>query len=191
MLRRIYSLPLFWAFVLAVVFIIGYAVLNVLYNKSKWLKVLSFFGFALSIWGILYITIFKREAGIYSVELTPFYSFIMVKKQPEMYRTVFMNWLLYVPLGVFTPYLLFKKHKKTNVIITVLLAFILSVVVERIQFVYSLGMAEADDVIFNILGAFFGVLGYCLSGYLIKKSENIKNKFLIWFGRIKSKRQVK
>lgn len=96
-----------------------------------------------------------------------------------------------VPLGVFMPYLLFEKHKKTSVVITVLLAFILSVVVERTQYVYLLGRTETDDIIFNILGACFGLLGYCFLGYFAKELENIKNKFSIWFRQIKSKQQVK
>ena len=177
MLQQIYAMPLFSAFILAVTFISIYAVLNALYSKSKWLKAISVIGFLVSLFGILYISVLSRGVGTFSVELRPFYSFVMAKKQPEMYRTVFMNVLLYVPFGVFLSYSISRKHKVISVIITVISALIISVCVEAIQYSYSLGRCEIDDVIFNTLGALWGALGICLFGYLTKELENMKNNF--------------
>lgn len=162
MLTKIYALPLFTAFVLAVFFIGAYAVINALYSKSKLLKVISVIGFLLSVLGIIYITVLSREVGIFSLELRPFYSFVTAKELPEMYRTVFMNVFLYVPFGVFLSYTISRKHKAMSVIITVISALIISVCVEAMQYVYSLGRCEIDDIILNTLGACCGALGLCL-----------------------------
>ena len=175
MLTKIYALPLFTAFVLAVVFIGAYAVINALYSKSKWLKAISVIGFLVSLFGILYISVLSRGVGTFSLELRPFYSFVTAKELPEMYRTVFMNVLLYVPFGVFLSYTISRKHKAISVIITVISALIVSVCVEAMQYVYSLGRCEIDDIIFNTLGALWGALGICLFGYLTKELENMKN----------------
>ena len=175
MLKQIYAMPLFSAFILAVTFISIYAALNALYSKLKWLKAISVIGFLVSLFGIFYITVLSRAVGTFSLELRPFYSFVMAKTQPEMYRTVFMNVLLYVPFGVFLSYTISRKHKAMSVIITVISALIISVCVEAMQYVYSLGRCEIDDVIFNTLGALWGALGICLFGYLTKELENMKN----------------
>ncbi|MBR5223437.1 MAG: nucleotidyltransferase family protein, partial [Clostridia bacterium] len=175
MLKQIYAMPLFSAFILAVTFISIYAVINALYSKSKWLKAISVSGFLVSLFGIFYITVLSREVGNFSLELRPFYSFVMANEQPEMYRTVFMNVLLYVPFGVFLSYSISRKHKAISVIITVISALIVSVCVEAMQYLYSLGRCEIDDVIFNTLGALWGALGICLFGYLTKELENMKN----------------
>ncbi len=175
MLTKIYALPLFVAFILAVIFISFYAVINALHSKSKWVKVISIIGVMLSITSIFYITVYKRDIGDFALELRPFYSFVMAKIQPEMYRTVFMNALLYVPFGVFMAFSISRKHKVISVIITVFSAFILSLCVETIQYKYSLGRCETDDVIFNTLGALWGALGLFFFGYLTKELENMKN----------------
>ena len=175
MLKQIYAMPLFSAFILAVTFISIYAVINALYSKSKWLKAISVSGFLVSLFGIFYITVLSREVGNFSLELRPFYSFVMANEQPEMYRTVFMNVLLYVPFGVFLSYSISRKHKAISVIITVISALIVSVCVEAMQYLYSLGRCEIDDIIFNTLGALLSALGICLFGYLTKELENMKN----------------
>ena len=80
-----------------------------------------------------------------------------------------MNSLLYVPFGTFLPYLLSSKYKKSNLVITVLLSLAISIIIEGLQYFYSIGLCETDDVIFNTFGAFVGTFGYLLFGYLIKK----------------------
>lgn len=169
MFTKIYCQDLFILFFLAAIFVIAYAVLNVVFKNFKILRAIGFAGATISLLGILSFTVFGREVAAYNIELRPFYSFIMAKIEPEYYRTLFMNSLLYVPFGTFLPYLLSKKYKKSNLIIAVLLSLAISITIESLQYFYSIGLCETDDVIFNTFGAFVGTLGYLLFGYLIKK----------------------
>ncbi len=87
-----------------------------------------------------------------------------------------MNAVLFMPIGMTTPYLLSNHYKKRNILITVLSACMLSIVIEFTQYYFSIGRCETDDVIFNTLGAFIGASGYWLYGYLIKESDKMENK---------------
>ena len=169
MFTKIYCQDLFLLFILTAIFIIVYAVLNVIFNNSKILRAVGFAALVISLLGILSPTIFNREVATYNIELRPFYSFVMAKIYPEYYRTVFMNCLLFVPFGTFLPYLLSSKYKRSNVAVTVLISFAISTIIEGLQYLCSIGVCETDDVIFNTLGAFFGALGYLIFGHLTKE----------------------
>lgn len=174
MFKYIYARPLFSTFLLAVVCVIAYAFLNALFKDRKWIKFLSLFGVILSVFVVINMTVFSRGGGEYPLVLKPFYSFSLAKTQPEMYRSVFMNWLLYVPLGMFLPYVLFRNNKVLNLIITGFAGFALSFLAEYLQYTLSLGRCETDDVIFNTLGAISGSLGYLLCEYLVRKENKMK-----------------
>lgn len=171
MFTKIYCQDLFLLFFLAAIFVIAYAVLNVVFKNFKIIRAIGFAGATISLLGILSFAVFGREVASYDVKLTPFYSFVMAKTYPEYYRTVFMNCLLYVPFGTFLPYLLSREHKKSNVIVTVLLSLIISSIIESLQYFCSIGVYEVDDIIFNTLGGFLGTLGYLFFDYLRKKSK--------------------
>ena len=174
MIHWIYARPLFPFFVSLVVFTILYAFLNLIFSSKKWIKVFNFLLFVLSVLAILRLTVFSRNGNVIALELRPFYSFVEAQKQPEMYRSVLMNWALYLPFGIALPYVLSKSFKKINVLFTVLSAFVLSVFVEWLQFYFSLGRSETDDVIFNTLGAVTGACGYLLYGFLKGKETKMK-----------------
>lgn len=171
MFTKIYCQDLFLLFILTAVFIITYAVLNVIFNNSKIFRAIGFVALVISLLGILSPTIFNREVATDNIELRPFYSFVMAKIYPEYYRTVFMNCLLFVPFGTFLPYLLSSKYKRSNVAVTVLISFAISTIIEGLQYLCSIGVCETDDVIFNTLGAFIGALGYLIFGYLAKEGK--------------------
>ena len=171
MFTKIYCQDLFLLFFLAAIFVIAYAVFNVVFKNFKILRAIGFVGATISLLGILSFTVFGRKVGTYNIELRPFYSFIMAKMYPEYYRTVFMNSLLFVPFGTFLPYLLSSKYKKSNVAVTVLISFSISIIIEGLQYLCSIGVCEIDDVIMNTLGAFIGALGYLLFGHLTKERK--------------------
>lgn len=166
MFTKIYCQDLFLLFFLAAIFVIAYAVFNVVFKNFKILRAIGFVGATISLFGILSFTVFGREVATYNIELRPFYSFVMAKIYPEYYRTVFMNSLLFVPFGTFLPYLLSSKYKKSNVAVTVLISFAISIIIESLQYLCSIGVCETDDVIFNTVGAFVGTLGYLLFEHL-------------------------
>lgn len=127
--------------------------------------------FLISIICILLRTVFLRSTLIDEVVLQPFITFVLAQQQPELYRSFFMNALLFVPLGISMPYCLSKKPYKRNIFITIGLACVLSAVIEFLQYYYHLGRCETDDVIANTLGAAIGTLSYLLYMKILKNQE--------------------
>ena len=83
-----------------------------------------------------------------------------------------MNVFLFFPLGMACANAFSDKMKmRRRVILTVAIGFALSTAVEYIQYRFSLGMAETDDVICNTLGAFVGSLSVILADFLGKHKK--------------------
>lgn len=169
MLKLFYSLPLSYVIVgtLFVLFIWSLFFYKFSYRKygncvhtnNFWLMVRAIL-LVFSIFLIFFTTIFTRNTGeISKLVLQPFYSFVVAKKQPEMYRSMIMNIVLFLPVGMsFATILPLKLKTKTRIIITSLLGLLLSALVESIQYFCALGEAWTDDVICNVIGAFCGSL---------------------------------
>ena len=111
----------------------------------------------LSIAAVLYLTILDRSVGSYEVVLRPFALLKRARKQREFYRAMLMNVFLFFPLGLTLSNVLPQKWSRWGrVALTTLFGCLLSVGVEYMQYHFSLGMAETDDVICNTLGTFLG-----------------------------------
>lgn len=99
--------------------------------------------------------------------LVPFASYLAVRNGGpiELYRANFMNGVLFYPLGLLGCEILFKQRNNIRkiLLITVLLT-LCSIGIEYIQYRYSLGQAETDDVIHNMLGAFLGGTAWIILG---------------------------
>ena len=77
----------------------------------------------------------------------------------EIFRSLFLNVLLFEPMGAALVHLLPDKWSwRVRIMTTVLIGLAASLTIEYCQFRYSLGNAEADDVICNTLGALIGAL---------------------------------
>lgn len=110
----------------------------------------------LGIWfmGILWATL-ARESGQRQTVLIPFYNlYLGATENPEMFRTMYMNVLLFLPGGFLLGLLDGKGRVKRYAGILILT----SVMIELLQFWFCLGRAEVDDVICNGLGAILGIL---------------------------------
>ena len=117
---------------------------------------------------ILYMTVSSRNSGENEVFLVPFHAFREARVQKEMYRSMLMNVLLFVPAGLSLPYVIRhfpggsvseKRKDRRAAIITVILLLFFSILIEWLQYRYALGRVETDDVLCNTLGACFGVCG--------------------------------
>jgi glycopeptide antibiotics resistance protein len=117
---------------------------------------------------IIYCTLYGRKAvGNRMVELRPLYSLVNAKNQPEFYRTLIMNILLFLPFGLTFPFTLPQKVKN-KVGVTIGVATVISTMIEFVQFCFCLGLCETDDVIMNTLGAAFGAVSYVIQDSWIK-----------------------
>ena len=112
---------------------------------------------------ILYWTIGKRNPAENGVSLIPFHSFIAARTQPEMYREVIANILLFIPVGLSMPYSLPRRFSRHPIRSTILFAAVLSFLIEVLQLVFGLGLCETDDVITNTAGAAFGSISFVFS----------------------------
>ena len=125
---------------------------------------------------ILYATILTRSEGSTGLILTPFAAFIAAQQQPELYREMLMNVFLFFPLGLTLSNALPQKwHRWVRIALATLVGCILSAGIEYTQYRYALGMAEADDVICNTLGAFIGSTSLLIVHAIEKSRERVRH----------------
>lgn len=128
--------------------------------REKVRKVISVIGTIMSVALIISFTMLVRDIGtVHKLCLVPFSTFEKAKIQPELYRAMFMNVLLFVPLGLSLTYALPKKCKH-KILLTLLVGIVISLAVEAFQLIFALGECETDDVIMNVLGVVIGVMSY-------------------------------
>lgn len=150
-------------------YIIWLTIMILLKHKSR--RVLGCIGLVLSIVLIVLFTIHGRAIGDkQELCLIPFATFINAKTLPELYRTMYMNMLLFLPLGLSLPFALPDKFKHKS-LITVCAGFVFSVVLEVLQYILSIGKCETDDVIMNTLGVGIGATAYSIISKLNKYEE--------------------
>lgn len=110
---------------------------------------------------IVHSTLLNRVSGARSgVVSLPFQQFIAsIRDNREILRSLLLNILLFCPFGAAFVNL-FSQHKPSasRVSFACILGMLLSLLIEWIQYHFSLGNAEADDVICNTLGTFIGAL---------------------------------
>lgn len=118
--------------------------------------------FALWLGAILYTTLLSREPGSSSVismnPLSPLLQWLSGENREAM-RSALMNTALFFSGGVLLGAWLPRRWslgRRAAVGATAL--GLLSLGIECIQYVFSLGRAEADDILFNTLGALLGLL---------------------------------
>lgn len=160
MLTYVYCMPL-WQ----IVFIIALLVVLWFYCGRKidsrvW-RVWNCIVMVVGIGVVLRATLLFREPTERLVAVIPFagLSEALVTPGTEQFRSWLMNAFLFVSLGLSLPFLLPDKipHK---VILTVTLAALFSLTIECLQYRYSLGYCETDDVIMNTLGTLIGSISY-------------------------------
>ena len=137
----------------------------------------SHFNIILHILSILFIirmTLVGRETGKREVELLPFYTLTTIAYNNEAIRTLVMNVILFVPFGLTVPYILEKKIKNSHLRwkTCILIACIMSILIESLQYFLGIGRAEIDDVICNTLGCSLGVLADMVAFFMMNYRQN-------------------
>ena len=157
--HSIYVLDLWVIALIIAALIVAWSGLSLLLQQHmRWLAVILAL---LSLAAIIYATLFSRTPMDAAIHPIPFSSFARATVRPELYRSMLMNVFLFVPLGLSLPFVLRGSTAK-RILLTVLIGFLLSVSIETIQYLFSLGLAEADDVLCNTLGAAVGSTAYRL-----------------------------
>lgn len=108
---------------------------------------------------LIYTVIGRGTADVRVLLLTPLITFERAKTNVELYRTLYMNMLLFLPLGLSLPFALPEKWK-CRALIAAAAGFLLSVGVEMTQYVFKIGNCETDDVLMNTLGTLIGISSF-------------------------------
>lgn len=113
------------------------------------------------------------------VNFIPFDFFRLMKEgnyEYEYYFLMFGNIAVFFPLGLLLTALFNGKHK----ILLVILPFVISGGIELLQYIFRYGWPDIDDVIFNVLGFYIGViLKICIDKIIYKVSKGkIKSVFI-------------
>ena len=114
---------------------------------------------------ILYMTMMYREIGIGRLRLDLFWSYRVFWTRPRIRMVILNNIWLFIPLGA----ILYRLCPKWRV---ALLPVVVSVIIEVLQYVLSIGLCELDDVISNGVGGVIGVaVCAALRWWIDKRSE--------------------
>ena len=175
MLHYIYCRPLIVIVLFMAIAVIVWSVLPSRIAAKYWQRgnaILMLLMFA----AILYVTLLNRSEGSTGLVLLPFAAFVAAQQQPELYREMLMNVFLFFPLGLtLSNALPLRWHRWGRIILTTLIGCILSAGIEYAQYRYALGMAEADDVICNTLGAFIGSTSLLIAHAIEKSRERVRH----------------
>lgn len=127
---------------------------------------------------ILFRITFFKQVGLYNlwaaigstkrtISIIPFLSlFEMINKDISLIRileNVFGNIAIFIPFGLLLP--AFLKEKSKKIIIN---GLVFSVLIEIIQFIFAMGSADIDDVIFNTSGV---IIGYAIYNIIVQISR--------------------
>ena len=151
---------------LLVLAVMGHAFLR---KKAK--RIVGAIGCIFALIIIVYATVLSRSEPGQGLVLIPGYSFLKATYSAEYLRMVLMNIAMFVPWGVFLSMFLCANGVRKNILITLGVSLGITVLIECIQYFFSLGCAELDDVICNMIGAAIGIIPYG-AAYPIVKKEN-------------------
>lgn len=121
---------------------------------------------------ILSFLVFGRHAtGVFKYQLIPFWSYRWMVIYPNVIEAAIMNILIYIPFGIMIP--VFTKNYRKAIGIGILI----SLTVNFLQLVTTVGSFEFDDIFHNTLGVIIGcVCCHYIRKYYWKQKSLKKNK---------------
>ena len=132
-------------------------------------KLVTYFIDGLYITYLVYVTLGMRYMGMRrEVDLILFDDFRISSKE---YHFLIENVLLFIPFGFLAPatYRFFGKLR--NMLPA---AFLISVLIEILQYIFRCGKSEIDDVVLNVAGALVGGILY----KILYKTGSVVKQFL-------------
>ena len=183
LLLRFYCLDMTDAALLILGLTVLFLLMHQWLSEKRWWKGLIGAALISLLCVITYSTIFARDGGaLLQHNFVPFHSYREVQNggNPEIYRSNFMNVILFYPAGLLAMVLLPRRWPGWSRCLLVVLALTaISVGIEFLQYRYALGRCEMDDVIHNAFGACLGCFAVLLSKLwdflnekLLRRSEN-------------------
>ena len=162
----IYCLPFRDALLLILALVWVFRCLHRRWHSRRWWRAAIAAMGLLWVGAVAYFTVLSREPGAPS-EFGPLfrsYRQVLAGGNPELLRSNFMNILLFFPGGLLLGALLPHRWPRWARMLTAMLGFgAMSLAIERCQYLWLLGNAEADDILHNTLGAILGAM--CIKPY--------------------------
>ena len=162
-------------------------------NKT-WHRIQSFFLYAILVFYIIllldillfkYVSpleLFNSNREVFrSLNMVPFQTIMGYLSgsasvgQTVVIDNVLGNIVIFMPLGVYLQ--LFKKDKR--ILISMIWVFIASLGTEVLQYVFSIGASDIDDIILNCLGGILGILLYRLLRKIAKTDARMRSMVTI------------
>lgn len=134
--------------------VIGRQTTDQIFNQHKVSGIL-FFADGVYLYYLLFVTLFSRIIG--SRREVGFMPFMGEEILRGDYHYLIENILFFIPFGFLLCATLYAYGKKCNMKIIIPASLLTSVSVELLQYLFSCGKSETEDVIANVSGA---VLGY-------------------------------
>lgn len=112
---------------------------------------------------MLYLTLWRGGSDVRQINLIPLWSY-------RKWHAADVRWQIYMNVFLFIPYGAILKS--LNVKHPVIIAAVTSLMIELIQYLFCLGLCEADDLINNTVGSILGCLMYSASNHILIKMRN-------------------
>jgi len=110
-----------------------------------------------------------------NINLIPFHSILCFLSGRNTFVNAINNLLgnivVFIPLGIYVA--LLRKNRGTS--ISLFCVFIISLFYEVLQFVFSRGTSDIDDILLNCLGGLIGIMGYKGLTYYLKTEEKARS----------------
>ena len=165
--RWFYCLPMVDAVMLVILATAGFLYLREKFRDSPYWKMAVCLLFLLWLAVIYFGTLGNREEGgnFSQPNWIPFASYreVLHGGNREIYRTNFMNAVLFYPAGLFGCTALPKSWKQPwKKLLMFALLMLVSAGIEYVQYRFHMGLPETDDIIHNSLGALLGTIAWGL-----------------------------
>ena len=103
---------------------------------------------------------------IYTQGLSSGFSHIHIEKKEDIAQ-IYMNIMLYVPMGYLLPYISDWCRSRVRVR-PVLICFLFSFVTENLQLIFKRGFYDIDDLLSNTFGGWLGAILYLMFAYVVE-----------------------
>lgn len=181
LLHWVYCLDLWKATLVVVALTVAFYLVDKKLKRLRWWRWLVSGVLIALLTVVVYTTLGSRDGGNNIVHnFVPFHSYreIWNGGNPEIYRSNFMNVVLFYPAGLLAASLLPRKWPGwCRCVLVVTALAVMSAGIEFLQYHYALGRCEIDDVIHNTAGALLGCLAtLALPGLLAFLKEKVMPK---------------
>lgn len=128
---------------------------------------------------VLFGTVILRASGERELWLVPFASLQRAREQPEIYRALAMNVLMFAPVGMTVSASFSQKQSfAARLWRTLVTSLLFSLLIETLQYTLGRGNAETDDLLTNLLGASLGSLYLPLGRCLLQSVKKDEKKMM-------------